>query len=494
MNVVLILVDALRPDHLGCYGYGRNTSPNIDSLAHKSVLFEQAIAHASYTLPSMKSIFASAYSTGDNLSAILSEMQSDYKTLPQCFKEGGYATGAVIGNFVLTRSFIHAFISKGAIGFDKGFDVYDDALDEREPNERGEKTRSAESVAKSAIGFIDRNAEKRFFLYVHFMDCHAPYAPPERFRQMFLNDSLFDGNKTVEISDLNFGVGKIPNYAALNGEKRVDYYVAGYDGAIRYVDENVGKILNELKRLHIDKNTIVVLVADHGEAMGEHNTYFCHGLGLYDDTIRVPLIIHHPKLKAKRIGSLVRLVDFMPTLLELNGIAVPKEAGGKSMMPLIKGETRGICGEAFSAIRADLGFRAFETMLYAVREQRWKLIQKESFKKRHFWRDVLKKIPLVLTRLKRFGPFKCLKETSKQVLWMLTSKEQPDVELYDLEKDPLELNNIAAGEAEQVKRLSTKLEKWKKKILLQNGNNELEQLPDKDKETIKARLRSLGYM
>ncbi len=494
MNVVFILVDALRADHLGCYGYGRKTSPNIDALAAGSTVFETAIAHASFTYPSMKSIFTSTYSACDNLGAILNEVQFDYKTMAECFKEQGYATAAVIGNLVLTREFIKECISKDATGFDKGFDVYDDALQEREPTERGEMTRSAESIAKSAIQLIRRNAGGNFFLFLHFMDCHAPYVPPKRFHEMFLKDKHFDGSARIEISGINFGNGKIPNYAALGKETRVGYYVAAYDGAIRYVDACVGNILGELKRLGIDGNTMVILMSDHGEAMGEHNIYFTHGLGLYEGTIRVPLIIYHPEFKAKRVKPIVRLVDLMPTILDVNGIAVPQQARGKSVLPLIDGSAERICNEAFSAINAVQGFKRFETMLYSVREQRWKLIQRESIKKGSFWKELAGKVPAVWRKIREFGFSRAIRETGKQAKWMFATEGQPGIELYDLENDPDELSNLAESELEETERLHAKLEKWKQEISFKNKGEQLEEVPDKSKEVIRRRLKSLGYI
>ncbi len=323
-NVLLILVDALRPDHLGCYGYAVPTSPSIDRLASEAVVFDAASSTASQTVPSVLSLWSGLYPsrhgnmyypTTDSFRVRAPRtppwVPDDVALLAEYFRGRGFRTGAVVTNPWLRAEF----------GFARGFDDYAYLTGEGSaPYSR------ASIVNERAISMLQRWRSDRFFLYVHYMDVHAPYQPPEPYRERFV------GN----LPGRNFdGRGVAPYVTDIDAA----YMRALYDADIRAVDDAVRDLLTELSSLGLDSSTIVVFTADHGEEFLDHER-LGHGWTLYEEMTRVPLLIRIPDSGSggQRIAVSVSLLDLWPTLAELTGGAPPLGGQGVSLVPLINGD------------------------------------------------------------------------------------------------------------------------------------------------------------
>lgn len=283
-NVLLISIDTLRPDHLGCYGYKAST-PAIDALAAKSVLFENAISQVPLTLPSHSTIltglFPDRHGVRNNENFVL---DPKIKTLAEHFRKNGYETGAVVGSFSLDSSF----------GLDQGFQFYEDEMGQG-PDDSVNRyvERRAEKVAKIGQTWMN-NRRGSWFCFLHFFDPHTGYNPPAPFPQ-------------------------------------------NYDGEIAYVDRVIGSLLQNLSQASKLSNTVVVLLSDHGESLGEHGES-SHGVFLYDATLKVPLLVQAPELAAGKIKSQVRLADVAPTIVELAGLNLKEFAtSGQSLLSQIQG-------------------------------------------------------------------------------------------------------------------------------------------------------------
>src|SRR5437868_1717493 len=294
-NVIVITIDTLRADHLGCYGYKQIETPNIDALAADSALFDHAYTPVPVTLPAHTVSFTG---TDPMLSGIhdfsANKLNPEQPTLASILKEHGYTTGAVIGSAVLDRRF----------GLDHGFDFYYDHFDFNRLDESNldEMERPGNVVADTALEWLSQNSAKKFFLWMHLYDPHYPYRPPSPYSEQYKDRP--------------------------------------YDGEIAFADEQVGRLISFLKDKGVYKNTIVVLSGDHGESLGEHGEK-THGFFIYNATLHVPLIMHLPtgpakesrgvnSQPAKSAAELVNLADLMPTVLGVLKFDVPSDVQGRS--------------------------------------------------------------------------------------------------------------------------------------------------------------------
>ncbi|MBW2666110.1 MAG: sulfatase [Deltaproteobacteria bacterium] len=319
-NVLLITIDTLRADHLGTYGFRFDVSPEIDALAEQSVVFERAIAASGKTAPSHAAIMTSGYTRehsighGNGTSTL-----SDRVTLAEIFHEAGYATAAFVSNILLTRR----------IGFDRGFEVFDDELSAPESNRPKVVERLAPDTTARAIEWLNARNERPFFLWVHYQDPHGPYTPPAEAADRFDIPGAPD-EAELPVRAGNNASGGIPPYQALPGLYRVSEYRSRYAGEIFFADEWVGKLL---ARAGADdkRETIVLLTADHGESFGEYGHYFKHTHTTTPDVAHVPLILRAPGLTPERRDDLVSHVDIAPTLLELAGLRASSDASGVAL-------------------------------------------------------------------------------------------------------------------------------------------------------------------
>jgi arylsulfatase A-like enzyme len=323
-NVVLITIDALRPDHLGCYGYRRDTSPNLDKLAAGGVRFTDCISQAAVTVPSIPSIMTSLYPHEHRVVTLAQDNTILQPTLAGILQRNGYATGLFIGH-ALERS-----------GVSKGFGTAYFNIEA-----------DAKLLNSKAIGWLSLNKGKKYFLYLHYLDTHAPYHAPQAYRDLFSGDGLYLTGKQLPIStDAGhpyFSDETIPFYAAQPGIGSVDYYVSLYDAGIRSTDEQVGLLL-EAVRDHdrrYNTDTLVIISADHAEYLGEHRIYFAHGHNLFDTVLKVPLVIAGPGIpQGKVVSGQAGLIDIMPTVLDLLKVPCREKISGVSLLGIIRGNRK----------------------------------------------------------------------------------------------------------------------------------------------------------
>ena len=296
LNILLIIVDTLRADHLGCYGYQEVKTPNIDHLSDEGILFTNATCQVPLTLPSHCSILTGTYpmyhGVRDNAGFYL---ENENITLAEILSEYGYATSGFIGAFILDSRW----------GIDQGFDYYFDNFDlsKYEVVTLEGVQRRGEEVVEEAFLWWDENGHNKFFTWIHLFDPHAPYDPPKPFKTMF-------GGTPYEL----------------------------YDGEIAYTDMLIGQIMAKLEKKGVLDNTLIIFTSDHGEMLGEHKESF-HGFFIYDAATRIPLIIKPPTtaLRGRVIEAQVQSVDIVPTILHMLGIPIPNEVQGQSLLPLLLG-------------------------------------------------------------------------------------------------------------------------------------------------------------
>lgn len=289
-NLLLITIDTLRTDRLGCYGSGLLETPAVDGLAQKGVIFRRAFAQATTTLPSHTTILLGKdplrHGVHDNAHFQVGE---DELTLAEHLKVFGYATGAFVGGFPLDSQF----------GLDQGFDVYDDAFEGGSSRRQTYRERKAASVVTNALRWLDRQSAP-WFLWVHCFDPHDPYEPPEPFLSGF-KDSL-------------------------------------YTGEVAYVDSELKRLLAAVAGNGALANTVVVVTGDHGEGLGEHGEE-THGYFAYNSTLHIPLLMSGPGIEPAAVDQTVVHMDIFPTVCELLGVAKPKGSQGISVLPAARGKT-----------------------------------------------------------------------------------------------------------------------------------------------------------
>ncbi|MBA7465098.1 2,3-bisphosphoglycerate-independent phosphoglycerate mutase [subsurface metagenome] len=316
-NIILISIDALRADHLSCYGYHRNTSPNIDRLASQGILFKNGFSQATWTLASHTSIFLSQYVWRHNVNSSHTKkrLPDPCTTLAEILKNENYATAAFTGGGIMSSKY----------GFNQGFEIYDDG-----PPGRRRHYEISSHIDK-LLSWLESVRNRKFFLFIHTYDVHSPYNPPSPYFDLYTNG--YSKGKALKTSE-----GIIATFetdASKFTPEEIDYITAVYDGGINYVDDQLGKIFEKLDQLGIDDNTIIIVTADHGEAFKEHGKLaHCHKP--YIEEIHVPLIMRGPGIPKNRIyENFVQHIDIVPTILEILNIPQRKEMQGKSLLPLM---------------------------------------------------------------------------------------------------------------------------------------------------------------
>jgi arylsulfatase A-like enzyme/tetratricopeptide (TPR) repeat protein len=289
LNVLLITLDTTRADRLGCYGYPKAKTPNLDALAHNGIRFANAYAPAPLTLPShcsiMTGMYPQAHQVHNNGSYTLAP---DKLTLAKILKDKGFQTAAFVASFSVDSRF----------GLDQGFDLYDDNFQESTPFKALNAERKAEQVYAVFSPWFDKLQDKPFFCWLHFFDPHLPYNPPSPYREQFADSP--------------------------------------YDGELAYMDYIIGQVMRRLKDKNILGRTLIVVAGDHGEGFGEKGESG-HGVFLYDNTMKVPLIFYAENhLPPQRVvQARVRLIDVMPTVLDILGLPRPESVQGTSLVPYI---------------------------------------------------------------------------------------------------------------------------------------------------------------
>jgi arylsulfatase A-like enzyme/Tfp pilus assembly protein PilF len=394
-NVLLITLDTVRADRIGAYGYKLAATPHLDRLAREGVRFDDATTQAPLTAPAHAALLTGVYPTRlgvkDNASTPLPDSAV---TLAESMKEAGYRTGAFVGAFILDRPY----------GFAQGFDHFDAAFEGYRPELKQQAQRIAADVVSPAIAWLKAApAGSPSFAWVHFYDAHLPYAAPAPFGAKFS--------------------------------------ARPYDGEIAYVDDAVGRLLAALDGTGALDRTIVVAIADHGEALGEHGEED-HGMFLYEGVLRIPWIVRLPKAERAGtvVGEQVRAIDLMPTVLDLAGLPARKGLDGESVAGVMRGQPRRDPPPSY----ADAHFPQLHfgwSMLRAWRVGEWKYV------------------------------------------------DAPKPELYDLRTDRAEAKNVLASRSSVAARMAGELESLWRAF----GSAAEAAPPQPDPETL-ARLRSLGYV
>lgn len=312
-GVVLISIDTLRRDHVSAYGYSRPTTPRLEALARDGVLCEDAVSTSSWTLPAHLSMLTSTY-PGQH-GGVDAEHTFNHRvpTLAALMQRAGYATRAITS---------HLYVS-AAYGLNDGFEQLDFRYD-----------RKADDVAERAMRVLDQVGDRPFFLFLHFYDPHSHYSPPAHTRDLFPSD--YKGPPGAGILDRFKGLTRDSIPAGY-----LDHLLALYDGEIRFVDEQIGRILDHLRERGLDRTTLVVVTSDHGEEFLDHGGWG-HEKTLFEEQVRIPLIVHGPGVRPRREPAQASLVDVVPTILDWAKLPILPEARGQSLLrPLVRRDAYG---------------------------------------------------------------------------------------------------------------------------------------------------------
>lgn len=418
-SVLLIVLDTFRADALGSYGNPLAETPHLDGLAEGGVLFENAMAQAPATGPSVASILTARYPVEHGVLHSTLELVDDEVTAAEVFAQAGHRTAAFVSCSILKRDY----------GFSQGFDTFDDTFET--PYMGNHLEQDGRVTVDKALEWLNEDPERPFFALVHLFDAHAPYVQHDGDRPI---DPKMGDPEFLRTFEANpGGVDEIlPEVQAL------------YRSEVAHIDRQVGRLLGALETLGLSQDTVVAVVADHGEELFDHDGYFAHYKSLYGSVLHVPMILHGPPWlpQGRRIDSLVETVDLLPTVFEVVGLAFPSETSGRGLLAQIQqdGAPR---GRRFARAQREPYEDLEGGLALAIRSQRYKLI---------------------------------------------AFAEAPD-RLFDLHQDPGELEDLAPQLPDVVARLRTELDPWWE-ALGQAGETDQGQLPAKDFEV----LESLGYV
>ncbi len=335
-NVVLISVDTLRADHITCYGYHRPTTPRIDRLAADGVVFLNTISSTSWTLPAHAALFTGLADTVHACTNTDKSLHPSRHTLAERLGEVGYATAGFFSGPYLHPVF----------GLAQGFQIYQDCTSYADFNtatatandtiegpavwQRSSRDVTNPTVYNAVSNWLQHNTRRPFLLFIHLWDAHYDFIPPPP------DATMFDAADTGTITGENFREN--PRVVPEMPQRDLDHLIALYDGEIAWTDAHVGKILDDLEVLDLNDSTIIVLTSDHGTAFFEHGQKG-HRNTLYDELIRIPLVIRYPKAipAGLRIEEQARLIDVLPTLLDLIGLPRSDDMMGQTLTPLFSG-------------------------------------------------------------------------------------------------------------------------------------------------------------
>ncbi len=326
-DIVLVSVDSLRPDHLGCYGYAKPTSPRIDSLARGGVRCDAAVSTTSWTLPAHAAMLTGLFDTTHGVTDNGLQLPDEVRTLPEALRDAGYRTAGFFGGPYLDPTY----------GFAQGFDHYESCMSPEVADSHQDVTgpRTVAAVAAWLDNAGSTDDPRPLFLFIHLWDVHYDYRPPKEYVDRFDPgyEGAFDGSDFL----------RNPAVDPQMSPRDFTHLLALYDGEIRFTDDVLGRILDGLDRRKRLAKALVIVTADHGEEFFEHGNKG-HQRSLFDEVVRVPWIVCWPgHLPAgQSVDEQVRLVDLMPTVLGLAGVRSGTEAGppmdGRDVAPLLRGE------------------------------------------------------------------------------------------------------------------------------------------------------------
>ncbi len=443
-DILLVVTDCLRADHVGAYGYKRKTTPFTDRLAGQGTLFKNAYSVSSWTTPSIMSLFTSLPPRGHGLLDTKCRLPEGIQTLANELKKKGYATYGVLVNPC----------AAGRLGYDRGFDLYDDytVLLDMEVNKglsfiTGKmetvpsltNSTTSEEITDLALKILSSHPKgKPWFMFVFYFDPHDDYVPPQRYIKMF--DPHYKGKVTGRVYG---GKAGLQNYVYPD-KRDLQHVVALFDGEIRFTDDQFKRFYQTAQRKgYIGKDTLTIITADHGEEFNEHGGNK-HGRTLFEEGVKVPLIFHWPGKYPKRtVKGQVQLIDIMPTVLAKIGSKIPGQCTGIDLNPVIAGKRKLNGREIFFHLYIKYKLSGAKSVRYkAIRD----LVSNSTF-------------------------------------------------LYDLLKDPLErrpLKKITKAAGQFINRFH-KREALVQKLYTANTKNKKRKKPVLSKRQLKV-LRSLGYL
>lgn len=442
LSLLLVVVDTLRADHLGFHGYGEPTTPSLDERSKNWVIFKDAVSPAPFTMPAMGALMTGNYP--DRIGVVNHSSKSALSgwsgpTLAELAHAQGMSTAAVVTN---------PWLMNLQIGFDRGFDTYLRHRDSGTRNSKGD----AEGVTDQALTLLSMAKNERFFLWVHYIDPHMPYAPP-------VDDATALGNPTATSK-------VIADFSAESRDKQEIYFEAPYtpaeiedtrrlyDAEIRHVDGAIDRLLQGLEASGQSKNTIVVFASDHGESLGEHGLWFAHDFTLYNELTHVMLAVAGPGIEGRVIDGEVSLVDVLPSLCSWLDLSCPESFDGQVLDLKNTASNRTVfSASAPKRRRYDRWPRIYIDGL----EGRWKSARRDGLK--------VIKIPKSLDR--------------KDIEW----------EAYDLNADPGELANLWPDP--RFKPLAEELLEWEKSMdRIRPGDGAAFEFDEKTRQDLNA----LGYL
>jgi len=436
-HIFLITIDTLRADHLSCYGYPVKTTPFIDSMAKKGVIFKNAFSASATTCPSHASIMTGLYPSQHRVIANGYILDDSYTTLADVLKENGFKTAAFTST---DRHFL-------ASNINQGFEMYEEPLNTVETY--GYKYRPARLTVNNAILCLDNiNSKNKLFMWIHLFDPHWPYHPPQKYKNIIRKQlKKKDLKKFIKEADVNLEIFD-------NSFDKFYERILNYDSEIRYVDEELKRFFGYIKSKGLYKNSLIIITGDHGEALGQHN-WLQHATQIYQEEIHVPLIFHFGGIRRKIVKVIddpVENFDIFSTILDLLKIrSFKRKVSSISLRKII--------------------FESKKVREYVFTERQFYRKRKIYKKKLPFWEKVWEK-----------GIKMSIQNEHFKYIYRSAFKD----EFFNLEEDPYELKNI--------KDYNEKIAlKYKRKILKILSNFKKTKARKVNKEIIK-RLKSLGYV
>ncbi len=319
--VILITVDTLRPDHMSVYGYARDTTPRLASWAAKGAVFEQAYTYWPKTRGSFVAIMTGRTAGESGYSPKHPELHGFNPTLAETLGKEGYDTAAFVDNANVASS----------LGFSRGFKTYVEMWADASLKDEVART---EAITKRGIEYVrSKGTGDGFFLWLHYVNPHAPYTPPAPFDTAFTDRPKSD--RTLKVVDGFFG--GVSKQWAIPGKRLLSDYVNAYDGEIAYSDTQLDQVLRAFEAAGVLGRATVIVTSDHGESLGEHDYYFDHGANLFDPVQRIPFLVLGRGAKALRSSVLISTLDIMPTLLDAARVSFPPGLAGRSALPFAAG-------------------------------------------------------------------------------------------------------------------------------------------------------------
>lgn len=453
-GVILVLVDTLRRDHLDLYGHDRETAPNLARMAREGATFSNAVVQGTWTKVSVPSIQTGLYPLTHTVHEFDSRLPNSAQTIAEIYRDAGYATAA-FSSIMFTGKFSNLH---------QGFEELHEFTSLKDPLH----SKTSREYVDRLLPWLEQHRDSPFFVFLHVFDPHDPFEPHRPYNTLWADPALRAEHKRREHE-----VQKVINHPILKRfimptreelesvnvppDEFVDYNKDWYDGSIREMDTQLGRLVERLQTLGLADKTLIAFTSDHGEEFLEHGRTF-HGHTLYGELTNVPLVFWSPGRIESGLSSdaVVQSVDILPTLLQISGIDVPEVVQGNSLLPLMGGgggawEAR----PAFSQMAKTVHpFGTFDPAVerYAVTTDQWKLIHNVQ---------------------RRSG--------------------MPEFELFEVKSDPLNRNNVAEANPEVVKELAAEIDRWRANAESAKLPSDAEAMEEMDAGELE-KLRNLGYI